>query len=146
MERRCGWEFGKERLDLCPMQAPLVGAVGQEYVHTVLTSMNPQNAVKEIQKHGAFRNKRCKPVLELLDQLDLKRCSSMQASLLAANSTPCPHFGLQHPLRQYNTGGDAVGMARPRYLTVLYPDKTIAGLPRRVTDAQHLYQTQGRGV
>ncbi len=54
-------------------QAPLVGAVGQEYVHSVLTSMNPQNAVKEIQKHGAFRNKRCKPVLELLDQLGLKR-------------------------------------------------------------------------
>ena len=54
-------------------QAPLVGAVGQEYVHSVLTSMNPQNAVKEIQKHGAFRNKRGKPVLELLDQLGLKR-------------------------------------------------------------------------
>ncbi len=61
-----------------PVQAPLVGAVGQEYVHTVLTSMNPQNAVKEIQKHGAFRNKRCKPVLELLDQLGLKRCPSKE--------------------------------------------------------------------
>ena len=52
-----------------------MGAVGQEYVHSVLTSMNPQSAVKEIQKHGAFRNKRCKPILELLDQLGLKRCS-----------------------------------------------------------------------
>ena len=51
---------------LSPVQAPLVGAVGQEYVHSVLTSMNPQNAVKEIQKNGAFRNKRCRPVLELL--------------------------------------------------------------------------------
>ena len=61
------------------VQAPLVGAVGQEYVHTVLTSMNPQNAVKEIQKHGAFRNKRCKPVLELLDQLGLKRCPFHEA-------------------------------------------------------------------
>ena len=50
-----------------------MGAVGQEYVHSVLTSMNPQSAVKEIQKHGAFRNKRCKPILELLDQLGLKR-------------------------------------------------------------------------
>ena len=52
-----------------------MGAVGQEYVHSVLTSMNPQSAVKEIQKHGAFRNKRCKPILELLDQLGLKQCS-----------------------------------------------------------------------
>ena len=55
------------------MQAPLVGAVGQEYVHNVLTSMNPQAAVKEVQKQGSFRNSRCKPLLELLDQLGLKR-------------------------------------------------------------------------
>ena len=60
------------------MQAPLVGAVGQEYVHSVLTSMNPQNAVREIQKNSAFRNKRCRPVLELLDQLGLKRCSPLR--------------------------------------------------------------------
>ena len=58
-----------------------MGAVGQEYVHSVLTSMNPQNAVKEIQKHGSFRNKRCKPILELLDQLGLKRCSYHQEDM-----------------------------------------------------------------
>ncbi len=73
------------------MQAPLVGAVGQEYVHSVLTSMNPQNAVKEIQKHGAFRNKRCKPVLELLDQLGLKRCPPMPL-FLPSHSTEVPGY------------------------------------------------------
>ncbi|CAL5228021.1 g11083 [Coccomyxa viridis] len=67
-------------------QAPLVGAVGQEYVHSVLTSMNPQNAVKEIQKHGAFRNKRGKPVLELLDQLGLKRAEVYKHVLEAAKA------------------------------------------------------------
>ena len=58
------------------VQAPLVGEVGQEYVHSVLTSMNPQAAVKEVQKQGSFCNRRCKPLLELLDQLGLKRQAS----------------------------------------------------------------------
>ena len=50
-----------------------MGAVGQEYVHSVLTSMNPQAAVREVQKQGSFRSRRCTPLLELLDQLGLKR-------------------------------------------------------------------------
>ena len=114
---------------LCPMQAPLVGAVGQEYVHTVLTSMNPQNAVKEIQKHGAFRNKRCKPVLELLDQLGLKRCFSTQASFRAVNSSQYPHIWRKHPPGQYKKAGNADGAQRPRSSTVLYPGREHCWAP-----------------
>ncbi len=54
-------------------QVPLVGAVGQEYVHNVLSSTDPQSALKEIQRRGAFKNRRCEPLLRLLDHLGAKR-------------------------------------------------------------------------
>ncbi|BDA45944.1 Negative elongation factor B [Coccomyxa sp. Obi] len=65
-------------------QVPLVGAVGQDYVHTVLSSTDPQSALKEIQKRGAFKNRRCEPLLRLLDQLGLKRSDTTQRVLEAA--------------------------------------------------------------
>ncbi len=74
------------------MQVPLVGAVGQDYVHTVLSSTDPQSALKEIQKRGAFKNRRCEPLLRLLDQLGLKRW--LPFSLLVSNmARPVPAPG-----------------------------------------------------
>lgn len=63
------------------VQVPLVGAVGQDYVHTVLQSMDPQSALKEIQRRGAFKNKRCEPLLRLLDHLGLQRYADMLLSI-----------------------------------------------------------------
>jgi hypothetical protein len=56
------------------MQGPLVGALGQDFVHNQLISRDPQSALREVQRRGAFRNKRCEPLLRLLDQLGMKRC------------------------------------------------------------------------
>jgi hypothetical protein len=45
-------------------QAPLVGAVGQEFVHSMLSSTDPTNAVREVQRRGAFAVRartRCAP-------------------------------------------------------------------------------------
>ena len=64
----------------CPGQAPLVGAVGQEYVHSVLSSLDPQSALREVQRRGAFANKRCDPLLRLLDNLGVKRCAAPTTS------------------------------------------------------------------
>lgn len=68
------------------VQVPLVGAVGQDYVHTVLSSMDPQNALREIQKRGAFKDRRCEPLLRLLDQLGAKRCAHAEGYSIGYNT------------------------------------------------------------
>lgn len=55
------------------LQVPLVGAVGQEYVHNVLSNLRPDIGLREIQRRGAFQDKRYDPLLKLLDHLGLKR-------------------------------------------------------------------------
>ena len=73
------------------MQVPLVGAVGQDFVHTVLSSTDPQSALREIQKRGAFKNRRSEPLLRLLDHLGLKRCLPCQIQLPSAGTWPHKH-------------------------------------------------------
>jgi len=56
---------------------PLVGNVGQEFVQGMLAK-NPKEAIEAIQLKASFRNSRCQPLLELLDQLGLERRESHQ--------------------------------------------------------------------
>ena len=55
------------------VQAPLVRAVGQEYVHQQLSAKKPTDAIKAIKQHASLPDPRCKPLLGLLDQLGAPR-------------------------------------------------------------------------
>jgi len=67
------------------LQAPLVGAVGQEFVHSMLSSTDPTNAVREVQRRGAFAVRaraRCAvPGSQLLASLRQAGGRGMQAVL-----------------------------------------------------------------
>jgi hypothetical protein len=76
---------------MLPKQAPLVGAVGQEYVHSVLSSLDPAAALREVQRRGALRCARADPLLRLLDSLGLPRCA--WRALHAASAPTCSHRG-----------------------------------------------------
>jgi len=58
------------------IDAPLIGAEGQGFVQTALSTADPARAIAEIQERGAMRDPRCKPLLDLLDQLGLARSES----------------------------------------------------------------------
>ena len=51
----------------------LVGDVGQEYIQSTLTTMDPQSAIRDIQGRCALQDPRCPPLLELMDQLGMTR-------------------------------------------------------------------------
>lgn len=55
----------------------LVGAPGQEFVASMLSTKDPQSAVNEVQK-AASLPERCMPLLQLLDQLGVARAESHQ--------------------------------------------------------------------
>jgi hypothetical protein len=73
------------KLGLVHLQAPLVGAVGQEFVHSMLSSTDPTNAVREVQRRGAFAVRaraRCAvPGSQLLASLRQAGGRGMQAVL-----------------------------------------------------------------
>jgi hypothetical protein len=58
------------------VQVAMVGAVGQDYVHRVLSTYDPKSAIEMVHKRGALTSPNCKPLLGLLDQLGVTRCDS----------------------------------------------------------------------
>lgn len=58
-------------------QAPrLIGARGQEFVQSTLSTTDPVSAIQEIQTKGALQDPHCAPLLGLLDQLGLPRAEA----------------------------------------------------------------------
>ena len=55
---------------------PLVGELGQSTIQKVLShTENPGNAIREIQMKASLRNPHCRPLLSLLDELGVTRCT-----------------------------------------------------------------------
>lgn len=80
-----GGDSGMHGADSGAPAAPvLVGNVGQEYVQSTLTTMDPLSAIQDIQARGALQDPRCQPLVGLLDQLGLTRAEAHRHVLQAA--------------------------------------------------------------
>ncbi|PSC68506.1 Negative elongation factor B [Micractinium conductrix] len=67
-----------------PAPPVLVGNVGQEYVQSTLTTMDPLSAIQDIQAQSSLQDPRCRPLIGLLDQLGITRAESHRHVLQAA--------------------------------------------------------------
>lgn len=57
-----------------------MGSAGQEFISKLLKeASNVEESVKTIQARGALTDRRTRPLLSLLDQLNLTRCKAARA-------------------------------------------------------------------
>lgn len=72
---------------------PLVGELGQSTIQKVLShTENPGNAIREIQMKASLRNPHCRPLLSLLDELGITRCTHSLLHLLASTQSTAHGF------------------------------------------------------
>lgn len=82
-----------------PAPPVLVGNVGQEYVQSTLTTMDPLSAIQDIQAQSALQDPRCRPLIGLLDQLGLTRAESHRHVLQGAIRELLSHIDGMQPDR-----------------------------------------------